>query len=354
MTRRVPRRRAPARAALVLVLATLPSLEACGRSSAELPPPDAPQTVRVAEIAREALAPPIHGTGLLGPKEEITLGFKVGGVIARIAVDEGAAVRKGDVLASLELREIDAAVARARAAAEKAERDLARAQRLFADSVATREQVQDAETAADVARAARDAAEFDRRYAVITAPANGIVLRRFSEPGELVAPADAVLRIGSRARGSVVRVGLADRDAARVRPGDPATVRFDVGSGPVDGRVAEIAAAADPATGTFRVEIAVPGVERLASGLVADVVIRPAGDGPLPVIPVDAMLEADGDSAVVFVLDEAGSRAVRHGIRIAFLAGDRVAVASGLDDARRVITAGASRVDDGDRVEVLP
>lgn len=351
MMRRLRGRGAFARAALLLIL---PALEACGRSGAEPPPADAPLTVRVAEVSREILAPPIHGTGLLGPKEEVTLGFKVGGVIARVAVDEGAAVRKGDLLASLEPREIDAAVARARAAAEKAERDLGRAQRLFADSVATREQVQDAETAVEVARAARDAAEFDRRYAVITAPADGIVLRRFAEPGELVAPGDAVLRIGSRTRGSVVRVGLADRDAARVRVGDPASVHFDAGAAAVDGQVAEIAAAADPATGTFRVEVALPGVERLASGLVADVEIRPAGDGPLSVIPVEAMLEADGDSAVVFALDEAGSRAVRHGIRIAFLTGDRVAVASGLDGARRVITAGASRVDDGDRVEVLP
>ncbi len=354
MKRRVPRRGAPARAALLPVLLALPALAACGRSGAGLPPPDAPSTVRVADVSHESLAPPIHGTGLLGPKEEIVLGFKIGGVIARVAVDEGEVVRMGDVLASLELREIDAAVARARAAAGKAERDLARARRLFADSVATREQVQDAETAADIARAARDAAEFDRSYAVITAPADGIVLLRLAEPGELAGPGDAVLRIGSRARGSVVRVGLADRHAARVRVGDPASVRFDAGAAPAEGRVTEVAAAADPATGTFRVEIAVPGVERLASGLVADVVIRPAGDGPLPVIPVDAMLEADGDSAVVFALDEADRRAVRRGIRIAFLTGDRVAVASGLDGARRVITAGASRVDDGERVEVLP
>lgn len=346
MSRRVP-------ILFLLVLPLLLALEGCGRSEAVLPPADAPVPVRVADVPRESLSTPIHGTGLLGPKDEITLGFKVGGVIARVAVDEGDVVRRGDVLASLELREIEAAVARARAAAEKAERDLARAERLFADSVATREQVQDAGTAAEVARAARTAAEFDRRYAVIEAPADGVVLRRFAEPGELAAPGDAVLRLGSRARGSVVRVGLADRDAVRVRVGDPATVRFDLGDAPVTGKVTEIAAAADPATGTFRVEIAVPGVERLASGLVADVEIRPAGDGPVPVIPVDAMLEADGDSAVVFVLDEAEGRAVRRGIRIAFLAGDRVAVASGLDDAARVITAGASRLDDGDRVEVL-
>ena len=339
---------------LVLVLPASIAISGCGRSAADLAPAAAPVPVRIADVPHESIAPPILGTGLLAPKDEITLGFKIGGVVARVAVDEGDAVRKGDILASLELREIDAGVSRARASAEKAERDLARAQRLFADSVATREQVQDAETAAEVARAGREAAEFDRRYAVITSPADGVVLRRWSEPGELVAPGDAVLQVGGRSRGSVVRVALADRDVARVSVGDPATVRFDVrASEPVTGTVRRIAAAADPATGTFRVEIEVPQAGRLTAGLVADVEIRPVADGPLPVIPVDAMLEADADSATVFAFAAAAGRAERRAIRIAFLTGDRVAVASGLDGVTQVVTAGASRLSDGDPVEVL-
>lgn len=349
---RRPFSRAVVPAALVLLAAAVPA--GCGRSDAGAPAADAPVRVRAVGIVHETLSPPIRGTGLLSPKDEITLSFKIGGVVARVAVDEGQSVRKGDTLAALELREIDAGVARARAAAEKAERDLARAQRLFADSVATREQVQDAETAADVARAARDAAEFDRRYSVITAPSDGVILRRWAEPGELVATGDPILQLGSRTRGSVVRVGLADRDVARLSPGDSALVRFDAASSrTVSGTVSEIAAAADPGTGTFRVEIAVPESGRLAAGLVAAVEIRPAAHEPLPMIPVDAMLEADGDSATVFVLDDAARRAERRSVRIAFLDGDRVAVAAGLDGARSVITDGASRLDDGDAVEVL-
>src|SRR5262245_50620066 len=100
----------------------------------------APVAVRVAPIVFERVSPPITATGTLGPKEEVPLSFKIGGVVAQILVDEGQAVRKGQTLASLELAEIDASVTRARSAAEKAERDLARARRLYADSVATLEQ----------------------------------------------------------------------------------------------------------------------------------------------------------------------------------------------------------------------
>jgi RND family efflux transporter MFP subunit len=198
-------------------------------------------------------------TGTLGPKEEIPLSFKIGGVVSRVLVDAGARVRMGATLAALDLSEIDAAVTRAQSAADKAERDLLRARRLYGDSVVTLAQLQDAETGGEIARADLETARFNRRHAVIVAPAGGVILRREAEPGELVAPGAQILVLGSNARGAVVRVGLADRDVVRVRRGDRASVRFDaLPDREFAGVVAEIAAAADPLTGTYRVEVSIP------------------------------------------------------------------------------------------------
>ena len=183
-------------------------LAACGRADSR-PPADIPVPVRVAAVSIEAVTRPVTATGTLGPKEEVTLSFKVGGVIGRILVDEGQSVRAGDTLALLDLSEIDAGVTRARSAAEKAERDVARARRLYTDSVATLEQVQNTETARDVAGAELETALFNRRYAVIVAPAAGVILRRSAEPGELVQPGTPILTLGSRSRGVVVRPPIA-------------------------------------------------------------------------------------------------------------------------------------------------
>jgi RND family efflux transporter MFP subunit len=340
----------------LILLALLAPLAAagCGAGSAKAPGTDVPVPVRLAEVTTESAAPPVRGTGMLHPKDEVTLSFKIGGVIDRVLVEEGDRARTGDTLAVLDLREIDAHVARARSAAEKAERDLARARRLQADSVATLEQVQDAQTGAEVARAALEAAAFDRRYSVILAPADGVVLTRSAEAGELVSPGTSILTFGSRGRGSVVRVGLADRDVARLHRGDPATVRFDLAPPrTLEGTVAEIGAAADPATGTFRVEIAVAAPEDLPSGLVGDVEIRPRAGGALPLIPVEALLEADGARGVVYAVAVPAHRAERRDVTVAFLSGDRVAVASGLEGVMHVVTDGANRVDDGDSVTVI-
>src|SRR5439155_1392393 len=203
------------------------ALVACARGRAAAPPAGEAIAVRVAPVSVDRLAPPVTATGTLGPKEEVTLSFKVGGVVSRIFVDEGGVVQAGDTLAELDLSEIDAAVVRARSAAEKAERDLTRARRLYADSVATLEQAQNAQTGRDVAHAELETTLFNRRYAVIVAPASGLILRRSAEPGELVQAGRAILTLGSHARGVVVRAGLADREVVRIRRGDRAVVRFD-------------------------------------------------------------------------------------------------------------------------------
>ncbi len=341
------------RTALALLLPL--ALAACSRGRAGVAPVHDAVAVRLAPVTIERIARPVSATGVLGPKEEVPLSFKVGGVIGRILVDEGQSVRAGDTLAALDLSEIDAGVTRARSAAEKAERDLTRAQRLYNDSVATLEQVQNAQTGRDVAAAELETATFNRRYAVIVAPAAGVILRRNAEPGQLVQSGTAILVFGSRSRGVVLRAALADRDVVRLQRGDRAAVHFDALPDEVlQGTVTEIAAAADPLTGTYRVEVTLPRAARLTSGLVGQVDIDPRADRPFSLVPIDAVLEADGSRATVFTLSADGTHAERRAVRIAFLAGDRVAVVSGLEGARSVVTDGAAYLDDGSAVKVRP
>jgi membrane fusion protein, multidrug efflux system len=303
------------------------------------------------------VARPIVAAGTVAPADEIALGFKIGGVIGRVSVDAGDPVRAGQTLSALDLREIDAGLSKARSAAEKAERDLTRASRLYADSVVTLVQLQDAETGAEMARADLESARVDRRYAVIVAPASGVVLRRLAEPGENIEAGAPVLVIGSGGvdHASVLEVGLADRDAMAVRVGDPAVARFDAFPGrEVAGRVSRIGAAADPATGTYQIEIELEDSRSLAAGLVGRVEIRTSRGAAAALIPIEALLEADGDHATVYALTSDGRRAERRRVSVGFLHDGRVAVTDGLDGVTRVVTDGAAYLDDGGAVRVAP
>lgn len=310
--------------------------------------------VRVVTPRLRTTEPQIVLTGILGAKEEIPLGFKVGGVVARVAVDVGDRVRTGQLLAALSLTEIEAQVSAAREGRDKARRDLTRAEALHADSVATLSQLEDARTGLEVAEAQLRAAEFNRQYAEVRAPADGVVLRRQLEAGQLVAPGTPVFALRVEREGLVLRAGAPDRDAVRLGEGMRAAVRFDAFSGDTfNGVVRQVAVAASPMTGTYEVEIAVePGRRSLASGLIGRATISPQSDEPVITVPTEALIEVDGAWASLFALDPSGERVMRRRVRVLWMDGPDAALAGGVDSTSRVVSAGATRLSEGSRVRV--
>lgn len=310
--------------------------------------------VRVETVESRSVAPAVTATGMLAGKEEISLSFKIGGVVARVAVDEGAQVHQGQILAELSQTEIASEVEKASQARLKAQRDFERAQGLYRDSVVTLEQLQDATTGVEVAESNLRIARFNRDWSVIRAPASGIVLRKTVEVSQMVSSGTSVLVMRTARKGLVLRVGLSDRDALRLRLGDRAIVRFDALPGEsFPGAVAQIASASDAATGTYDVEVAVqPHGRSLASGLVGTMEVTPRGNSPLPLVPIEALVEGDGDSATVYVLSADGRRALRRRVQVSFIAGASAAISAGLSNGDRVVTSGAGYVRDSALVRV--
>ncbi len=330
-----------------------------GCRGAAAPAPDAATQaglpVRTAPVRREQAAPPVRATGLVAGKAELRLSFKVGGVVDRVLVDEGARARKGQVLATLRQDDAASQAIQAARSAEKAERDLDRAKRLHAGGVGSLERLQDAQTALDVARAALTMARFNQEHASITAPDDGVVLARLAEPSEMVQAGTPVLQFKSADPGWIVRVGLADRDVVRVRLGDRAAIRTAAQpERELTGAVSQIAAAASPATGTFDVEVALPAADvPLLSGMHARVEIEPAVRETVFFVPIDAFLEGDGDTGAVYALDAEGVAARRVPVRVAFVRGGEIALRDEVAGAVRVVTDGAAYLRDGARVRVL-
>jgi RND family efflux transporter MFP subunit len=341
--------------ALALAAALLTIIASCSSRKSEDAAP-ATRTVNVAPVATAPLGDALRAVGLLAPKDEARLSFKVGGVIDSIAVEEGAAVKQGQVLAILKQAEIGAMLEQARQAAAKAERDLGRAKALFADGVATEEQVQDLTTALTVAKAVLHSAEFNSRYARIEAPANGVVLRKLAEANELVQAGQPVLVVSGLERGWIVKTSLADRDIVHVSLGDTVGVAFDAYPGrSFTGRVTNVSSAADAATGTFPIEVQVDaGGTRFVQGLVAKITLAPKGaqTTAATVVPLQALLEANGGEAYVFVFDAAAKTVKRVSIRIGRIAEEQIEVLAGLHPGQQVVIDGAAFLADGEKVRL--
>jgi RND family efflux transporter MFP subunit len=346
------------------------TLAACS-SPKEAPPSKGPPPifVRSAKVVREARAQPITGTGVLSSKAEMKASFKLGGIIARITVDEGDPVKRGQVVATLRATEVEAAVEQATQGVAKAERDLARATTLFNANAATREQLDDATTAAAIARSQLRAVRFSKDNAVIRAPADGRVLRRLAEPNELVAPGQPVLVLSGDNAGWVMRVSLADRDVVRLTEGTAADVELSAWPGmPLPGTISEIASAAT-LLGTYEIEVAIGQLKNTAerppespsmpqnltlrSGMIGQIRISPPTTKIVALIPASALRDGEGRVATVWSPQPDGS-VLPHRAKVAFFVDSLAAISEGLDNVDTVITDGAAYLTTTSRVQIAP
>ncbi len=255
-------------------------------------------------------------------------------------------------MASLDLSEIEAEAGKARAALDKAWRDYTRAGNLYRDTVATLEQFQNARTALDVARSNRDIAEFNLEHSVIRAPADGKVLKKLTEPGEIVAPGMPVFLFASTESEWVVRAAVSDRDRVRLETGDSVNLYFDAFPGETfTGWVVEKGSAADPYTGTYEVEIALDSPpQNLVSGLVARAEIYPGEPENRILIPESSLTEGDGMEGMVTLIRK--GRPFRCRIVLERMTDEGLVVKEGLQPGDTLVTGGAGFLLPGSRFEV--
>ena len=337
---------------LLLIL----SLAGCTDSAVTNSESAAGTPVRTAAVRIGPGAAPIHTRGKIAAAEELQLSFKTGGIIANVNIREGERVQAGQLLAELVLDEIAAQAAQAAALAEKAERDRVRAENLHAAEVISLEALENARTQAEIARNSQRAARFNLQYSRIVAPRDGVVLRRFVEERELIAPGQPVLTLGADDEGYVVRTALSDRELVQVSIGDTARVQLDAyPDREWIGVINEIAGAADPLSGLFPLEVSLQNQESftLSSGLVAKLTIQPASAGARTrvYVPISAVVEGDGRMANVFLIESGVAR--KRAVTVDFIVNEEVALVDGLTGEDIVITEGALYLQDGDRVRVL-
>ncbi|MFN8303762.1 MAG: efflux RND transporter periplasmic adaptor subunit [Saprospiraceae bacterium] len=349
---------APAGLVAFALLGLFYLLGGCGNSEAVKPAGSALAAderipVRTAPVEQKSIALPVHASGMLSSSAEQRLSFKIGGVIQRIFVEEGDVVRPGQLLAVLDKTEIDAQLTQAQQGLAKAERDLSRVQGLFRDSSATLELLENATTGRDVAKETARIAQFNRQYAEIRATRGGKIIKKLMNEGEITGPGIPALVLFETGNDDwVVRINVSDRDWARLNLGMLATVRMDAYPETVfNGKVSDLAPAADPATGLYPVEIkVVPQGKRFAPGLFASVDITPPQARTYAVVPVEAIVEGEGKNAFVFAIQPDGETVRKIPVQIAFLDGAKVVVAGGLENTQEVITAGAPYLTEKSRV----
>jgi len=279
-------------------------------------------------------------------------------VMAPASVDVAAVyVRRGEELAKgarlielLPSPRTAAAYARARSALQVAQQLVARTQDLLAQHLATAQQLAEAQKSASDAHADLRALRVQGAGGpnVLRAPFAAIVTGVSTTPGAIVAEAAPLLEL-ARPSQLVLEVGLQPGQAAAVRRGDPARVRFIGGRRTLSGTVVLRAAVVDAASGLVPVEIVLPR-GRFLPGEAAEVRIE-TGEVCGYVVPHAAILVDDRGEP--YVVQAAGLKARKVSVKVLAQQGDRDVIAGGrLDASQPLVLSGNYQLDDGMNLRV--
>ena len=356
-------------------------------------------SVRVAAVVETSETPGsggpavLNASGYVTARRRATVSSKVTGKVVEVLVEEGMAVRAGQVLARLddstsrrylELAEAELAASR-RAAAEievrikEANQTLDRARALVRDGISGQADLDRAEAEVDALKARLELTrgqvtvaerqvalrQTDLDDTVIRAPFAGVALSKDAQPGEMVSPVSAGGGFTRTGISTIVdmssleiEVDVNESFINRVTPGQKVEATLDAyPDWRIPGHVITIVPTADRQRATVLVRI---GFEQLDSRILPDMGVKVAFMGPVE--PADAAaarprltvprgaIRADQGQSIVFVVVE--DRVERRAVRTGDARGDQVDIVSGLAAGERVVVEGPPGLSDGSRVVV--
>jgi membrane fusion protein (multidrug efflux system) len=306
--------------------------------------------VRVETPSRDTVTYILQSTGDVVAIQAASIVAKVGGSLDRVNANIGDRVQPGQSLALIDTTELAFTAGQTGATFAAARAAYERAKELLAESLASRQEFDNAEAAMKVAEANSRTAQARLGYASITAPFAGTITARQFDPGAVVSAGTVLFTLADFDSVKVV-VNVLEKDVPLVRVGTGATVVADALPGDtLAGRVGRTSDAVDPATRTMRVEIfAANPAHRLKPGMYATASLFLFQHPDAITVPVAAVLSVAGDTFVYVVEhDTARRKLVSTGIE----QGARTEIVSGLDGGESLITTGQQYVKDASPVTV--
>jgi RND family efflux transporter MFP subunit len=364
----------------VLVL-SLVALSACSNAprTSEAVAPETLSNVPVAIVQTATVPEYLEAVGTVRAAQTSQISSQAMGNIVEISAREGDRVQAGQVLARIDDAQPRVAVEQATAALTAAEKEsvaadtdlalaestLKRYQQLYDkkslspqeyDEVKAR--YQSAEARRDMARAAQAQAsaalvqaQTSLAYTNVRAPFSGRVTEKKVDAGAFASPGMPIFTIEDT-RTFRLEVTVDESDIAVAHMGQPVAVTIDsLGPAQISARVAEIIPAADPASRSFLVKIALPGDARIRSGLFGRAYFSRGARSAL-LIPAASVLQR-GQLQGVYALDANRIVSLRY-VTLGKPVADKVEVLSGLHAGEKLIAAPGDREFAGKRIVTQP
>jgi membrane fusion protein, multidrug efflux system len=336
-----------------------------------------PMTVELGSAKRGDVAAHLTVVGNLIGLQTIDVAPRTAGRLLSVSVQLGDSVRRGQVIAKVEDREIAEQVNQAEASMEVsratirqreadlkvAELNFDRSKNLFSRQLLAKQALDDAESRylaavaqVDLAKAQQSQNEarlqelkFNLQNTVITSPVDGFVGKRNVDPGAMVSTNTAIASVVEISRLKLV-VNVVEKDLRMVTAGDVGVVEVDAYPGEkFNGRIARVAPVLDPATRTAPIEIEIPNRDnRLKPGMYARITLTIEERKNALLAPKAAVVDFENKRGVWVPNEERRAQFVP--VTLGIEGPEQIEIVAGLKEGDRFVVAGAGAVRNNDQL----
>lgn len=296
--------------------------------------------------------------GLSTADDATNMAFKISGQVKSIPVSKGQTVRRGELLAELDPRDVELQVESARAAYNQASSRLERARRLLSHDAISRQEAESAQTDYTQSKSVYDNAVDLLSDTRLTAPFDGVVERTYADAYERVASGQTIVRIVNPVSTTVEFTSPESMLAQLSSPSTHFSVTFDSYRGVrFDAVMKSYARTSSDASG-FPVSLRLVDVDQarysISPGMTCVITVSTSeSDREAVSVPISAIYAPATGGNFVWTVD-ADDRVKSRAVTLGEIFGDdMVVVLSGLEPGERVVVAGIYQLMDGEKVRVI-
>lgn len=320
--------------------------------------------VTTGHASRQTIIPTMRFSGSLDPEWQAEVAAKVDGRLEKVYVKEGDRVNKGQVLAILEQTDTDANLLNARgsyldaqANFSKAERDLVRYEKLFANGAVSEQVVDNYRFARENAAAKLEAArgtlqgmESKSAGTILVAPADGIVAKRYYQEGYYAKAGTAIFSVADISMLKTV-IHIPEGQVAGVAVGNEAQIELPAyPDKKIVGKITRIAPVADQPSHTFAAEVSVDNSQGLLAGVYANVYLTAQPRENVLTVPLHTIVMRD-DQQTIFVADKDGI--IQRKVLVVGFTDDKYAeIISGITEEDLIVVEGQNKLREGVKIKM--
>jgi RND family efflux transporter MFP subunit len=377
--------------------------------------PDAPKTTAAQAIAvstvilkSQSITNTLELSGSIRPVEQATLSTRVMGRITALSLEAGDRFRKGDVLASIDVMDINAQTGQAQLGVAQAQAEVFRSQaslnqlesqkleaqsalrlaqvtqsrmsRLQAEGAVSQSVLDDANTALEQARARVAQSEAGIRqsqaaieqtqaavsraelsvissdisasYGTIFAPFDGVVVQKMAYEGEMAAPGTPILKVENPNK-LELEISVPEENLRLVRVGQSVKVQIDAVNQTINGTIQQIVPAANAQSRSFMVKIPLNNSSNLISGMFGRIALPIGANKETLFVPNTALIQR-GQLQGVYVVETMDEKAIAvlRWVKTGKPRNEQIEIVSGLKSGDRIITSNIGQLSDGQPVAV--